>query len=123
MSHARYSDIIRFAIAGFSAVGIYSLFALYYKNEVLGGILSFFTFTSICFLEYYIPSLIKDKISDARLEKYKAKQQQDPFEIQPKKQQKLDNIANLPSDSIICPKCGGIVKKGNKYCWGCGKQF
>ena len=122
MAHARWSDIIRFAIAGSAAVGVYYLF-YYFRVETLGSVFAFITLTSICLLEYYIPGLIKRKIKNKQLEKFQAKQQQDPYEIRSKKQKRLDNIANLPSDSIICPKCGGIVKKGNKYCWGCGKDF
>lgn len=112
MAHARWSDIIRFTLALFAGLGVYYLF-YYFRAEVLGSVFAFITIISICFLEYYIPSLIKNKIDDKRVEKYKAKKQQEYDE----------NIDNLLIDSMICPRCQSIVKKGNKYCYGCGTQF
>lgn len=71
----------------------------------IGSIFFGITFIIVCFLEYYLIYIRKDK----SLEKYRVKQEQ---------KKKLPR-----RDSKTCPKCGNRVKKGNKYCYGCGNQI
>lgn len=112
MAHARWSDIIRWTLAGFAAVGIYYLFVLFHL-DALGTAFAILVFISLCSLEYYIPYLIKKKGNEKRIEKYNLKKQQEQEE----------NINNLSWDSKICPICSSKVKKGNKYCYKCGNQI
>ena len=111
MEHARWSDIIRWFFPALAALGVWYILS-FYELEALATFLAIISFISICFLEYYIPYRIKSKIDQKRLEKFKAKKQQEYEEIKD----------NLIKDSIICPICKSIVKKGNKYCYGCGNQ-
>lgn len=121
MAHARWIDIIAFAIAGFIGVGVYGLFLLF-GQQILGSIFALITWCGCCIFEYWLPSALKKK----KLKNYSSQQPQTQ-KISSNEIQKVSSTSafngRYTEDFKYCPKCAAKMKLTTKYCYECGFQF
>jgi len=100
-------DIIALLIAVAVAFGVYGLFLLNGQGAI-GTFFAIIIFFGVCFLEYCLASVIKEKVKGIGRKKYTKPQVQ--------KRISFDEFK-------YCIKCGSEMKKDLKICTKCGQPF
>lgn len=112
MAHARLSDVIVMLLALGAGAGVYYFF-VFFRLETLGTVFGIIAFFSVCFLDFYIPILIKKKKRERKGKQYTIPR--------PQIQERQERTSF--EEFKYCIKCGSEMKKEVKICTKCGQPF
>ncbi|NVM19725.1 MAG: hypothetical protein HWN80_18635 [Candidatus Lokiarchaeota archaeon] len=104
MGHARFQDIVLYAIIIFIAAGVYGIFFLL-GLDTLGTVFAGITLIGLLILDCcWLPSYLNRRKS--------------------RKYEKKYNVKEVKSDNVkYCLKCGSAMNIDLKFCTKCGQVF